>query len=483
MVSDSITPFHWNVIKSEWICSEPSQRLDANFYAKDIVEARILLNRMKEKGVKLKTLNDPSFVSQIFWPARFKRKYAADENGRPFLTPKEIFQFLIKPSKFIVDPPENLLIKEKWILVTRSGSIGRCLIANTILSNYVVSDDLIRIILNDEKYLGYIYAFLNTWIGQAFLTKTPYGETVKHIEPEHIANIPLPLLSESDLKEINEKILEAYKLREEAQKLLLEAEKIFRKELELPLLHDNSIDYFGGENGKLIKAFTLNSDEFFTSQIRLNAYSYMPISRYTRKTLNERKGKYNLKKLGDPEVSRKVFTPPRFKRIYVKNEKEGIPLLQGSHIPMLKYFDIKLIWNKMENLNEYIIKRNWILVTCSGTIGRVFLVSKLCEGWAATNHMTRIIPSEKINAGYLTIFLQSPYGLSQLQTLIYGGVVEELGEAGELLSEILVPIPSDTAQEKIGNLVIEAYEKKDQANMLENKAVKALEEKLVEAAK
>ncbi|MEM3588059.1 MAG: hypothetical protein QXO71_12165, partial [Candidatus Jordarchaeaceae archaeon] len=87
------------------------------------------------------------------------------------------------------------------------------------------------------------------------------------------------------------------------------------------------------------------------------------------------------------------------------------------------------------------------------------------------------------NAGYLTIFLQSLYGFSQLQTLIYGGVVEELGEAGELLSEILIPIPSISIQEKIGNLVIEAYEKKDQANMLENKAIKALEERLVEAAK
>jgi len=481
---DVATSFHWNIIKSDWISSEPYVRLDASFYAKDIVEARILLDKIRKKGaINLTTLNDQTIIDKIFWPTRFKRKYTMEKNGKPFLTPKEVFQFLIKPSKFIIDPPEDLAIKEKWILVTRSGSIGRSLIANTILSNYVISDDLIRIILNDEKYLGYIYAFLNTWIGQAFLTKTPYGETVKHIEPEHVASIPLPLLPESDLKEVNEKILEAHRLREEAQKLLLKAEEMLYKKLELPQLHDDAIDYFGGENGKLTKVFTLTSNEFFTSQIRLNAYSYLPISRYVRKILTEKKSSIDLKKLGEPEVAKKIFTPPRFKRIYVGNEKEGIPLLQGSHIPMLKYFDVKLLWNKIEDLNEYIIKRNWILITCSGTVGRVFLVSKFCEGWAATNHMTRIIPSEKINAGYLTIFLQSLYGFSQLQTLIYGGVVEELGEAGELLSEILVPIPSDSTRNEIGNLVLEAYEKKDQANIIENEATKTLEEKLAEAAK
>jgi type I restriction enzyme S subunit len=278
-------------------------------------------------------------------------------------------------------------------------------------------------------------------------------------------------------------MLEAHELREEAQELLLKAEKMFSKELELPLLDDNAIDYFDGENGKLVKAFTLTSNEFFTAQIRLNAYSYLPISRYARKILAKGEGKFRLKKLGDLDVSQKVFTPPRFKRIYVNNEKDGIPLLQGSHIPLLKYFDIKLIWNKMENLSEYVIKKNWILVTCSGTVGRVFLVSKLCEGWAATNHMTRIIPSDKVNAGYLTIFLQSLYGFSQLQTLIYGGVVEELGEAGKLLGEILIPIPPAPTQEKIGNLVMEAYEKKDQANLLEKEGIKTLEKKLMEAAK
>ncbi|MEM2146131.1 MAG: restriction endonuclease subunit S [Candidatus Jordarchaeaceae archaeon] len=471
-------PFKWVILKSRLLDENEEKRVNASSYSIESLQVLQILEKLKKKNIPVVSFRE--FCDKIFYPPRFKRTYTRD--GTLFLSSKDILNFVLT-GKRVQNVEQDYLVKKNWILVTRSGSVGRVMLTNKNFDDIGVSEHVIRVIPQKQAPVGYLYSYLSSSFGQPLLTSKIFGGVVKEIEPSHISNIPLPLLPESDISKIDKKALEAHKLREEAQELLLNAEKMFYKELELPLLDDNVIDYFGRENGKLIKAFTLTSNEFVTTQIRLNAYSYLPISRYARKILTNNKGKFDLKKLGDPEVSQKVFTPPRFKRIYVKNEKDGIPLLQGSHIPMLKYFDIKLIWNKMETLNEYVVKRNWILVTCSGTVGRVFLVSKLCEGWTATNHMTRIIPSEKINAGYLAIFLQSLYEFSQLQTLSYGGVVEELGEAGELISEILVPIPSSSIQEKIGNLVIEAYEKKDQANLLENEGIKILEKRLIEAAK
>jgi len=470
-------PFKWVVVDSCLLDKDEEKRINASSYSIKSLQVLQTLETLKKKKIPVVIFGE--FCDKIFYPPRFKRTYAKD--GTLFLSSKDILNFVLT-GKRIKNVEQDYLVKRNWILITRSGSVGRVILTNKNFDDLGVSEHVIRVIPQKQAPVGYLYSYLSSSFGQPLLTRKIFGGVVKEIEPSHISNIPLPLLPESDINEIDKKILEAHKLREEAQELLLKAKKMFSKELELPLLDDNAIDYFGDENGKLVKAFTLTSNELFTTQIRLNAYSYLPISRYARKILVETKN-FDLKKLGDSEVSQKVFTPPRFKRIYVQNEKEGIPLLQGSHIPMLKYFDIKLLWNKIENLNEYIVKRNWILITCSGTVGRVFLVSKFCEGWAATNHMTRIIPSEKINAGYLAIFLQSLYGFSQLQTLIYGGVVEEIGEAGELLSEILVPIPSDSTRNEIGNLVLEAYEKKDQANIIENEAIKTLEEKLAEAAK
>ncbi len=136
----------------------------------------------------------------------------------------------------------------------------------------------------------------------------------------------------------------------------------------------------------------------------------------------------------------------------------------------------------MPNLERYILKRGWVLVTCSGTIGRTALVSNTWDGWAATNHITRLIPKEEdmLNPGYLTLYLQTVYGQAQVLALSYGAVVEEIGEAGKLFEQILVALPDKSTQDKIGNLVIEAYELKDKANMLEQEAVSLLEKHLEE---
>jgi type I restriction enzyme S subunit len=477
------TPFHWNTIKSEWIFSETSQRLDASFYAKDIVEARILLDKIGKKGIiKMTTLNDPSFTSRIFWPTRFKRKYTMEKEGRPFLMPKEVFQFFVKSRKFILNPPENLQIKEKWILVTRSGSIGRCLITDKVLLNYVISDDLIRIILKDEKYLGYIYAFLNTWMGQAFLTKTPYGETVKHIESEHIANIPLPLLPESDIKRINEKILEAHKLREEARELLITAQTLLLQQLQLSPLEENDIEFLKYKAAGLIKAFETNASEL---DYRLDASYHVPVLKLIRKNLQEgqRKGLYIIKRLGDGLA--KIFDLPTYKRTYVKSDN-GYPVLSGSHLNQMKLYDLKYIhpicfYHKGKKiLDKYKVKKGWILTTERGTTGVSALVTEYWDGWLASHNILRVVP-ENINAGFLLSYLLTAYGQYQLRSKELGAVVEVLDPRD--MENLLVPVPVEKTQQEIGNLVIEAYEKKDQANILENETIKTLEEKLMEVAK
>jgi len=471
-------PLQWVTLESRWIYEDNTSRLDASFYSQDIMKARRLIEALKKRGVRVENLGSKSFSKEIFWPGRFKRKYVSKKNGKPFLMPSEIFMFLPRARKFVTDFPENVLIDEKWILVTRSGTIGRCMISNKLLSSFVLSDDLVRVVPIQHDLAGYIYAYLNTWVGQAFLTKNQYGATVKHIEPHHVASIPIPILPEIE-NEINKKILEANKVREKAQKLLLKSEKMIYSELDLPRIDENKIEYFGGNAGKIVKSFLVKASEL---NLRLDASYNKPILTLIRKILKnrERKGSFELAKLAKIST---IFTPPRFKRIYVKDPKDGVPLLQGSHISWIKSLDIKYLWKKMKNLNKYIVKKNWILITCSGTLGKVALVRDYWDGWAATNHMTRIIPSKEINPGYLTIFLMSLYGLYQMETLGYGGVVEEIGEAGELLREVLVPLPDIQVQKKIGTLVLEAYDMKDQANMIEDKTVNFLEKRLEDLSK
>jgi len=390
--------------------------------------------------------------------------------------PSEVIMFLPKAKKFIMNYPEDVSIKENWILITRSGTIGRCLISTNILEKSVLSDDLIRIIPRDENNVGYLYAYLNTWVGQAFLIKDRYGATVKHIEPHHVATIPIPIIAKLE-KEINQQILGAHTLREEAQELLLRAEELLYSELGLPKIDEDDVEYFGGEEGRLVKAFELKASDL---NLRLDASYHIPLFHLALQNLMKEKFGI-IKSLGEVADS---FVPPRFKRAYVRDPSDGIPLLQGTHIPQITPQDMKYVWSKMKNLNSYIVRKNWILTTCSGTIGRLSLVRDYWNGWAATNHLLRIIPNEKeIHSGYLTAFLLSTYGQLQFQRLIYGGVVDEIGEAGKLFNDILILKPKNkTIENKIGNLIFEAYDKRDKSNQIENEVIKQLENKLIEIA-
>jgi len=125
------------------------------------------------------------------------------------------------------------------------------------------------------------------------------------------------------------------------------------------------------------------------------------------------------------------------------------------------------------------------LLTRSGTVGKTAIVTSSIEGWGASEHILRIITKPEINPGYLLMFLSSIYGNLQVLGKIYGGVVNEIAEKDiSLLEKIKVLMPhEEELQKRIGNQVREAYEKKDQANKLEEETIKLLERKLEEAAR
>ncbi|HEC88938.1 MAG TPA: hypothetical protein ENI52_06460 [Thermoplasmata archaeon] len=460
-------PFHW--------IDSGEKRLDARFYTQDVIAARILVDKIQKKGIRLDNITGLS--KRIFWPGRFKRCYVSQKEGKPFLMPSEVFMFLPKATKYITNYPSEVLVKENWLLITRSGTIGRCLISTKYLENFVLSDDLIRIIPNDNRIVGYLYAYLNTWIGQAFLTKDRYGATVKHIEPHHVTNIPTPRIPDLE-EEINQKILEAHKLREEAQELLLKAEETIYSALGLPKIDEDDVEYFGGEIGRFVKAFEVKASEL---DYRLDASYHVPILRLIKKNLKEQenKGKFRLKRLGDGIA--KVFDLPTYKRIYVKPE-EGYPILSGTHLRQIKLYDLKYISGRSfyqrekSVIDKYKVKKRWILTTERGTTGVSALVTEYWDGWLASHNILRVVP-QNINSGYLLAYLNTEYAQYQLKSKELGAVVEVLDPRD--MEDIMIPIPrGESVQNKIDSLVNEAYNKKDKANQIEEEAIKELEKGL-----
>ena len=210
-----------------------------------------------------------------------------------------------------------------------------------------------------------------------------------------------------------------------------------------------------------------------SSDFRLDAGSHNPRLASFIKIL--RRSDRRLERLTD--ITKSVFIPPRFKRVYVQAEY-GVPFLQGSHVVHLQPAGLKYLSKASRNLEKWIIHGGWLLVTCSGTIGRTTVCPPEWDGWAASQHILRIVPDDaKCPAGYLCAFLQSSLGQEQLTANSYGAVVDEL--TAEQVREVLVPVPKTADEKALVRSIDDAMKK---ATILRSRAVVASQTGLAKAA-
>jgi len=140
-----------------------------------------------------------------------------------------------------------------------------------------------------------------------------------------------------------------------------------------------------------------------------------------------------------------------------------------------KYLSIKK--HKDRIAKQLYLYENMIVITCSGTIGRVNIIPKHWENWTMSQHVLRIVPANNKIAGYLYIWLNSDYGKSLIQRHIYGSVVDEIDNSH--LSKVPVPILHDEQiMQEINQLALQANKLRSEAYYEEQKAIRELEEKV-----
>ena len=221
---------------------------------------------------------------------------------------------------------------------------------------------------------------------------------------------------------------------------------------------------------KEVESFSVDVD-FLRNTNRFDASHYNP--RAAKAISMLKRCGMPLARLGD--IAERVFIPPRFKRIYVEKE-HGIPFIQGSHVVHFQPADLKyLSLLAHKKIEKWVVQSGWILVTCSGTIGRPTIVPKSWDGWAASQHLLRIIPRKdsECPVGYLYAFLCSFPGQAQLTSHIYGAVVDELTE--DQAKSVMVPIPKTAEEREMANsvhrLALRSVKLKEQAVSVNNQSV------------
>jgi type I restriction enzyme S subunit len=319
-------PAHW-LYRSE-------QRLDGSYYAQEVGAA---LRIVKDSGFEVKPLIE--VVSEIFILGRFRRVYATDKKaGWPYLSASEALEFRPISDRWLAKnhAPKQAhrhFVKGGWILVSSSGTVGRTILATQRLEKYFLTHDLLRIVPEQSPSAGYLYAFLSTWIGQVLMTKDQYGSAIKHLEPHHLASVLVPLLPDQEQQAVHTDIIRVYNLRDQANKLLDEADELLHTELGLPRFDENLVPYLSPPPRSPTHRPEIPHPHAFTVKAlelddRLDGAYHVPLARTAVKLLYQ--GKYQPVRLG--ELVDNIHLPPRFKRIYVR-EGYGVPFLRPSHLP------------------------------------------------------------------------------------------------------------------------------------------------------
>ena len=109
----------------------------------------------------------------------------------------------------------------------------------------------------------------------------------------------------------------------------------------------------------------------------------------------------------------------------------------AGSIGICRNSDKKLSFRQVEKMPELRVHKNWILVTCGGTLGNTVLIDNQLEKCAISQHVMRLVPNNVIPQGYLYAFLSSKVGYKLITMFSSGSVIPQI-ESHHLE---LVPIP------------------------------------------
>lgn len=181
-------------------------------------------------------------------------------------------------------------------------------------------------------------------------------------------------------------------------------------------------------------------------------------------TLREKVENVPFEKVSIADATENVFLGNIFSRIFVKDAEHGIPYLAASDTVLANLDTGRYLSKKQASILSYLmLKKDWIVVTCSGTIGNVTYTNSSFENHIATHDLIRIVPNDEKNLrGYLYAFLASKYGYNQLTQSQFGGVVKHIN--ADHVRNIKVPCFAEFFQEEVNDLVQEAARLRENAS-------------------
>jgi type I restriction enzyme, S subunit len=454
-------------VMASWLW-EQGYRLDAPPFLSGAVEARKLIDSLHLRKDKLKMLTK-GFNGGIYNGPQFSRTYVDDpEYGVPFLGSTDMLEAdlsrlpLLSKKKAYSSKLSYLEVKEGMILISCSGTIGRMGFVRPDMVGMWSSQHVMKVVPDPEKIPpGYLYAFLSSKFGVPLITGGTYGAIIQHIEPHHISNIEIPRLGETE-KEIDILITSAANLRSNASNEINLAVNNLLRELNLNQLKVRSASKFG-----------ISIIQYSQLDNRLDATYHAKIAREIEVLL--RKTGHPIRKLTD--VTKKLFKPPIFKRLWVDDEAHGKLFISGQDAYKIKSENKRFVSFRTPKFNDFIIKYGWVVFQAAGQVYGLFGQPLFVSGWIensfCADDMYRIVPHDVKDGAYLYAFFRTSYGQILLKRQASGESIPRIWDPQ--MSKIVVPWLDESIRRKIGQQIIDAHEKYREALQLEEAAMRIIE--------
>ena len=459
-------------VPNRWIY-EDGLRLDCGPYMSGAMEARKILEDLSVPKQELRELT-AGHDGGIYNGPQFRRTYVDSKDyGVPFLGSSSVLAADLSNLPLLSNKDahsaklSHLKLSEGTTLITCSGTIGRMAYARSEMEGMWTSQHVLKVVPDRSKILpGYLYAYLSSKFGVPLVTSGTYGAIIQHIEPHHIAQLPVPRLASTTEKEIHILVNEAAVLRAEASKK--KAEVIIRTESRL---NWNQLGLHSLSNTVSSSKLNRRFDGFYHSlsiDLARTSLSSTPKTTFLGK------------------ITREIFEPNRGARVKADSALHGVPFLSSSEVFRLDPTGEYFISKKMPHYERFLIEESDLLLPRSGQIGGIIghavLPLPTNYGHAASDHLVRIRCHTCEQAYYLwAIFATQPGYYAAIGTA-FGTSIPSLD--CELLSQLEIPLFEEDFRQDIVMAVTQMVSNLTEAIRKERAATKILENsiELLEAA-
>jgi restriction endonuclease S subunit len=454
-------------------------RLDCQPYLAGALEARIILERLPVEKVPLKTLTT-GHEGGIYNGPQFARRYVLDPmHGVPFLTGSSIQVSdlsrlpLLSKRDALSKRLSFLKLVPRTTLISCSGTIGKMSYARAEMEQMWSSQDVLKVVPDPKKVSpGYLYAYLSSKFGIPLVVSGTYGAIIQHIEPQHVADLPVPRLRREKEKAIGARMDSASEKLSKHSLLMRTATETLMREAGLQDVKPN------GWNSDCSR---LSWEKNGISSTTLRALNFDPRARRIDEKI--RGMKYD--SLGDLCEKDSFRGKTIFKRI------ESAPEYGALLIGQKEAFQVRPEgrWISRASIQGLGLQvpAGTTLIASHGTLGefelycRAAYVTTRTSEFAFSGDFYRCIPrAAKILPGYLYAFLRSETAFRLLRTMSTGGKQQSLHPL--LIYSLPIPRLAKKTEEQVAAIVQEAAECFDAYLIYEEEAWKSLETELLQEA-